>query len=403
MKRLGLILTIALLATSLSAQKGAVNFADYELENEKPDFAKAKEKIEEATKHEKTKDWPKTYIVKSKVYRNLYSKKKKEKSYIDEAYNSILLADSLDRKGDKKGKKIGKYRKDIFLEILALRSEIINDGVYSNNDLKDYARTLDAFEKVLALDKNETYNQGEETLDTLILYNAMATAYSSQKYEKMIKYGNKINETGYKSERPDQIYLMLYDSYKNLKDTTNMMEILKTAMEKFPEQKMFLDQLVFHYVEMQNAEEGINYIKQSLKKDPENANLLFILGTFYDEIGEKETAIETYKKVNEIPNANKSSIADANYNLGVVYYNKAVEAMSEAQEILDNKKFKIAEAEALKKFEVCIPYFEKVLEVNPNNVETLRALKPVYYRLNSVDKKYSERYKEVSAKLESLE
>ena len=402
MKRLVLFMTLGIFAVSLMAQKSAVSYADYEIELEKPDLDRAKEKIEEATEHEKTKDWPKTYVVKSKVYRNLYSKKNKDKAFIDAAYEAILKADALDRKGDEKGKKKGKYQKDIRLEMLALRSEIINDGVHANNDLKDYARTLDAFEKVLALDKNETYNQGQETLDTMILYNAMATAYSSQKYDKMIAYANKVIETGYKAEKPDQIYLMLYDSYKSLGDTTNMMETLKTAMVKFPDEKVFLDQLVFHYVEMQNAEEGINYIKQSLAKKPDNANLLFILGTFYDEIGEKDKAIETYEKVNEIPNANKSSVADANYNLGVVYYNKAVEAMSEAQEIKDYKKFKEAEAIALKKFEVCIPYFERVLEVNPNSKETLQALKPVYYRLNNVDKKYSERYKEVTAKLESL-
>lgn len=398
MKKLALIVTIGLMSTALFAQKGAVNFADFELSNEKPDYGKAVAKIEEAAKHDKTAEYPKTYIVKEKVYRTLWEKKDKKQAYIDSAYNAILKADFYDRRGDAKGKKKGRFQKEILLEMVNLRNTLINEGVHSNNELKDYDRTLSAFEKVLALDKNETYLDGKPfTLDTVIIYNALATAYSAQKYDKVLEYAPDVIETGYQKEQP---YLILYDSYKNLGDTTEMLNTLKEALLKYPEEKVFLDQLVFHYVEMGNAEEGINYIQQSLEKEPDNAQLLFILGTFYDEAGQRDKAIEAYKKVNEVPDANDNSVLNANYNLGVIYYNVAVEEMTKAQEIKDYKKFKAAEEEAIKEFAVCVPYFEKCLEVDPENVDALEALKPVYYRLIRFDKANETKYNNTVKKLE---
>ena len=400
MKKLILIFTVGLMSTGLFAQKGAVNYADYELSAEKPDYKKAIEKIEEAVKDDKTKEWPRTYIVKEKVYRAFYEKKDKKEAYIDSAYNALMKADYYDRRGNAKGKKQGKYQKEIILEFVGLRNTIINEGVYANNELKDHERTLNAFEKVLAIDKNKTYLQDKPyVMDTVIMYNTLATAYSAEKYEKVVELAPKVIETGYMEDQP---YLILYDSYKNLKDTANMLRVLKEALLKYPEKKVFLDQLVFHYVEMGNAQEGINYIQQSLSKDPNNAQLLFILGTFYDEVGQRDKAIETYKKVNEVDSATDNSITNANYNLGVIYYNVAVEAMNDANSVKDYKKFKAAEESALKEFEVCIPYFEKCLEINPNNVEALQALKPVYYRLIRFNKKYEQKYNNVMDKLKEL-
>ncbi|MFB6317526.1 tetratricopeptide repeat protein [Saccharicrinis sp. FJH54] len=400
MKKLFLIFTAGLMSTGLFAQKGAVSYADYELTADKPDYEKAISKIEEAVKDDKTKEWPKTYVVKERVYRTVYEKKDKKQAYIDSAYNALMRADFLDRRGDEKGKKKGKYQKDILLEMVSLRNTLINEGVYANNELKDYERTLSAFEKVLALDKNETYLQDKPyVMDTVIMYNTLATAYSAQKYNKVVELAPEVIKTGYQEDQP---YLILYDSYKNLNDTAKMLDVLKEALLKYPDKKVFLDQLVYHYVEMGNAEEGINYIQQSLAKDPNNAQLLFILGTFYDEIGQRDKAIEAYKKVNEVDNATESSITNANYNLGVIYYNVAVEAMNDANEIKDYKKFKAAEEKAVKEFEVCIPYFEKCLEVDPNNVDALQALKPVYYRLIKFNNTYQQKYNQVMDKLKAL-
>lgn len=400
MKKLILLFTVAFIATTLSAQKGAVNYADYELDAEKPDYAKAREKIDEAVQNEKTKDWPKTYIIKSKVYRTSYEKSKKEKTFIDGAFKAILKADELDRKGDAKGKKIGKYQKEILAEMLFLRMTLMNDGIYSNNELKDFDRTLQAFEKVIELDENPTYSKDSPgAIDTIVYFNAVVAAYTAKNYEKIVEYAPTLIETEYQKDQP---YLFLFDAYQNLNDTVHMVEVLKEAMIKYPENKLFLDQLVYHYVNTKNAEEGIRYMQQSLIKDPTNSKLLFILGIFYDQIGKKDEAIESYKKINELPDTDESTKIDANYNLGVLYYNIAVEKINEANEITSNEKFKAAEAVALKAFEICVPYFETCLKLDPSNKEALSALKPVYYRLTKISDKYNAKYKEVNDKLENL-
>ena len=401
MKQLLFILTFVLSVTVSSfAQKSAVMFADYELQAEKPDYDKAKQKIDEAVINEKHKDLPLTYLVKARVYKALYQKKKKEEATITEAYEALIKADELDRKGDAKGKKKFKLQKEIANEMTLLRYELINDGVLANNDLKDFNRTVRSFKKVLTINENPTFKQVNEIgIDTIILYNVLASAYTAKDYETVIEFAPKVIETGYQEDQP---FLILYDTYVNLKDTANMIQVCKDAMNKYPEKKVFLDQLVTLYVNMGNAKEGITYINKSLEKDPNNAQYCFFLGTFYDQLKEPEKALEAYHKALEVPNTKPAVLIDVNYNLGVIFYNKALEEMNKANEIKDYKKFKEAEAKALKSFEISIPYFEKCIELNPEYKDGYSALKPIYYRLSSNSKEYNDKYKKVTEKLDSL-
>jgi tetratricopeptide (TPR) repeat protein len=400
MKQLLFIIAFVISVTASFAQKSAVMYADYELQAEKPDYDKAKQKIDEAVLHEKSKDLPLTYLVKARVYKTLYQKKKKDEAIIAEAFEALIKADELDRRGDAKGKKKFKLQKEISNELTLLRYELINDGVLANNELKDFNRTVRSFRKVLTINENETFKKVNDIgIDTIILYNVLASAYTAKDYNTVIEFAPKVIETGYQEDQP---FLILYDTYVNLKDTANMIQVCKDAMAKYPEKKVFLDQLVTLYVNMGNAQEGITYINQSLEKDPNNASYWFVLGTFYDQTKEPEKALEAYQKALDVPNTKPAVLIDVNYNLGVIFYNKALEEMNKANEIKDYKKFKEAETKALKSFELCIPYFEKCIELNPEYKDAYTALKPIYYRLSSTSKEYSDRYKKVTEKLDSL-
>jgi len=62
-----------------------------------------------------------------------------------------------------------------------------------------------------------------------------------------------------------------------------------------------------------------------------------------------------------------------------------------------NTKYKELKAKQEQAFKDALPYFEKAQEISPDDVDTLHALKEVYYKLKMVEKAQS-----VQAKLDQL-
>lgn len=54
------------------------------------------------------------------------------------------------------------------------------------------------------------------------------------------------------------------------------------------------------------------------------------------------------------------------------------------------------------KYEAVVPYFEKALELQPNDKNTLTTLKELYYRLQASKKQYQSKYDQTVEKLNNL-
>lgn len=395
---------IALLAFAftLSAQKGNVSSADYELTVEKPDLEKAEEKILEAENHEKTNNYVKTYIVKQRVYRAKYTKKNKETKNLFTAFDAIKKAEEIDIKGDEKGRGQLKFRDEIKKDLVMLRIDFQNCGATAYN-AKDYTLAMRCFEKVLAIDQMASAQEEDvpATIDTAIIFNTAICAYYSGDSLKTAEYMLQCIEYGYGESTP---HTVMYIQYKDASDTVKMVEMLKDGFEKYPEDATFLKELVIYYININDLEEGMKYINLALASDPENSSFWFTKGTFHDQAGEQDKAIEAYDKALETA-ATDDERYNANYNLAVIYYNVAVEASNAVNDEPDMEKARILGKEAKTKFRDCVPYFEACLDAKPNDLETLKALRPVYYRLSddpAVMVKYEALQKNIKA-LEGLE
>ncbi len=410
MKHLGLLLLVLFASVSMMAQKSAVSSADYELEVEKPNFDKAKQKIDEAVSHEKTKDWAKTYVVKAKVYRNYHQKKKEDQKLLDEALTSILKADELDIKGDAKGKKKLRYRPEIVREMELLRVAFINAAVDYYKE-KDYKNAHLTFVKALTIDDAEAYktselNKNKGTIDTAIVFNTGVTAYyafdgeDKEMIEPTVKYLTLAKEYNYGGV---DLYKMLLTLHRDAQDTVAYVNIVKEGMETFPDEAVFLRELVAFYVKKGDPEPALLYLTKAIEKDPNNATFWFAKGTFHDQLGELEEAVKCYKKILELPDADSSVKLDANYNLGVLAFNKARDLDQIATEEKDYKKYKELDRVASEEFVKCIPYFENCIAIDPENKNVLDVLKKIYYRLTRLDQKYNTLYQEVNEKLKTLQ
>jgi len=369
MKRIILSILISLfIFMGISAQKRNVRSAENLIEDGK--LKEAKEQLDDALEHKRSKDWEKTYIVYGKLaqaaglsdneeFNNIFEKPFKV-AY--EYYNKAIEIDE-------------KAKTQVNMQLPILSNAVINKGIRGFQD-KDYDAALDAFEFSLEIGENEIFGGGA---DTSIMYNAGLAAYNSEKFDKAVKYFDDCKELGYGGS---DLYLLLKNSYLMKNDSAGAVKTLQEAFEAFPENESVLIHLVNYYLTSNKNEQALEYLAYAKENDPDNATFYHAEGVLYDKSGQPEKALEAYLKAVEL----NPDYFDTQYNIGALLFNKGVEMNQEANEIKDNEEYKKAMEKANKQFEKALPYLEKAHELNENDVSTMETLKILYYRLKKMDK-----------------
>lgn len=107
-----------------------------------------------------------------------------------------------------------------------------------------------------------------------------------------------------------------------------------------------------------------------------------------------DEAITQFKKVLEYDDRNLK----ANYNLGVLYYNKAVNLIADLDyDNVDIIAIGELEDNSIQIFQTALPYLEKAHAIDPNDINTLEGLAGIYFSLREFDKS-----NELKAKVEKL-
>jgi tetratricopeptide (TPR) repeat protein len=112
----------------------------------------------------------------------------------------------------------------------------------------------------------------------------------------------------------------------------------------------------------------------------------YFLGYLYDFQEDYDKAAENYEKAIEL----KPDYYDANYNLGVIHYNKARDVIKELNN-LSLDEYREQEAAYAEKasvhFKDALPYFEQAAEAAPeDDLQLLETLQGIYLKLNMKEK-----------------
>ena len=245
---------------------------------------------------------------------------------------------------------------------------------------KEFEKAYNYFNNVLEINKLPPL---EGTVDTLIFYSTARAAKETGKDDIAIKMFKKSLELDYDDPF---IYILMNESYKVIGDTANALVSLKTGFEKHPENQSILIELINFYLLRNESEAALEYLRLAKADDPENTTFIFAEGTIYDKLDRVDEAITAYKRCIELD----SSYFNAYYNLGVVYYNKAVKIIEDAQLIEDLKTYNEVMATSEDEFMNSLPYMEKAREIAPDNdvkCEVLNTLKTLYYRVKEDEKR----------------
>jgi tetratricopeptide (TPR) repeat protein len=385
MKKFFISTLVILISIASSAQMGKVTSALAYMDQGLLD--KAKEALDQAFSNDKSKDNPKTYFAKGRFCQEVFrTENPKFKTLIAnplvEAYAAYEKALELDTKGNMK------KQMSLNNTFLSLGNDFINQGV-QKFEAKDYEGALNAFEYDIKVGSSELY---AGVIDTGIYFNAGLSAYNANLYEKAIPHFRKCIDLKYEGTTT---YQLLYNCYHNLNDMDNAEKVLEEAFEAYPSDKDIMMLLVDFYINNDKLDKAASYIQMAKEKNPDDFALYWAEGVIYMKQEKYDQAIATLTKSVEL----KGDQYDTQFNLGVCYYNKAVELFQAANEIMDVDKYNVAVADANKVFVKAIPYFERAEQLKPDDTDALRNLKELYFRLRTTNPDYENKYNDIIKRL----
>ena len=336
--------------------------------------------------------------------------------------------------------KLNKYKENANILINDVQIELINSAVEDNKveNFKSASKKLyDAY--LFFPDKIENKNY---------LYFAASSAVNGADYETALEYYNKLKNMGYTGIVSEYFVTPLkkdadgnligveekvseteYNLFKSSKDYTNQ-RIGKTE-SRLPE---IVKNIALIYVQTGDNEKAISAIKEARKINPDNINLLLSEADLYMRLGDKVK----FKSLMQEAVQKDPNNAILYYNLGVIYvdqglleegmayYKKSLELdptyadtylnlvglilegeaalVEEMNELAtsnkrsDFERYDELKEEREKLYKSCLPYLEKLMEIDPKNIEALKTAKNIYYTVGE-----NEKFKLMSAKIEELE
>ena len=403
MKIKRIILIVALLAVGFGASAQTMKVQSAYADMKANRLVQAMENIDAACINENTKADPKTWHYAGLIYAKLVEvsqdttnqklwKKQKIETPIPELAEKAKVA----------------FIKSIELEKAANTSEYV--GANSNTlnyiiryqltialttfNSKKYAESIPMFEDIVKSAK--VVGSSAKDVEMKARF-CIAMGYDAIKQrDKAIELYRQL--VGEKTQE-ETVYINLFLANKQDTAMDKAINVLKIGVKVLPSSYKLLGLLSGAYIESGNkeaADKCINTLKimaDTITKD--KPIVIVMVGDALRDAGNNDAAIAMYNKSLEI----LPEQAGANYSLGVLYFNMAVDLTGQANKLPFEQatEYERLKAESNAKFTLAIPYLEKVLTLKPKDVNTLNALKVIYSRLAMQDK-----YKAVSTTLETI-
>ena len=336
--------------------------------NKSGDYKAAAGYIEEAITIEKAAEKEKTWRYRGEIYLNIANDSAFVLEFPDAlwvAKESYTKAMELDTKGN--------YERENEISLDRVKATAGNQGIasYTNENYSDAAAKFD-----LSAEIAETFN----IVDTMSVFNA---ALCYEKCDSVNLAVSRYKTCGTYGYQVPNVYLFVANLLRQSGRDSLALAELQSARNMFPrEQSLIIEELNI-YLEAKDFARAENNLKLAAKADSTNEILWFSLGSVYDNLGKTELAAEAYLKALEL----NSEYFDANYNLGAMYFNEAVQGINAANDLwkprmtkTESAEQKSLEDEAKNRFVAARPYLEAAHKANPGDIDTIRSLRDVYAR-----------------------
>jgi len=351
------------------AQRAKVNSAEDALA--KKDYDKAKADIQAALENEKTKGDAKTWYVKGKIFEATATEKKDPKEAL-EAFDAYKKALDINAKSPE-------IILEMYQRMFNLYATVGNAGYANLNDQKwdsAYLHFKDAFSIA------EFYNSKNlgSTIgtDTSMTFYAGYAANQAGKKDDGLVYLRKAADMQFKAE--PALYVLLAQTYEEKGDNANWLKTIEEGKTIFPKDKRFNDMELMYYSKTGKTAELLSMLEKKMAENPNDFQTVLDYGirvdnlanprgengqdaakpANYDELMSKAEA--AYKKAIEL----KADDATANFQLGALYFNRAV-GFNKELNAMDSKSLSTPKAKELQTkvtglMDQALPFFEKADE-----------------------------------------
>ena len=386
-----------LISASCFAQKTAVRTAKNLALQETPDFDGARAAIRPALENEETKDQAETWYV-----AGLIGYKQNENIWlmgqmgqpidnavkgaaIEESIGYWIKADELamiptyDKKGNAKydlktrkniAEKVLEYFQKQDLAIYASYLAEQNDDLGVANafklhcDIPDLALMQDP--KLQAkMPKDTTYYQ--------YMGYALSYFYRAKAYDEALAMAERI---AVDPAHEVTAYQYFYDLYKLKGDTLTARAKLSEAVEKFPKEPWFIQNMINDLVQAKDTIGAVAYLDKAIENDPSQAQYFHTKATLLSTLRRFDEAFTFFDKaISMEPN-------NAEYYLNYAYaYSDKATLMLDGTDNLSQKEYLAVKKQSDEVLKNALPYYEKAHALAPDNMSYARALRQCYYRL----------------------
>lgn len=236
------------------------------------------------------------------------------------------------------------------------------------------------------------------TADLANIYNAgyinvmlasTATEGQAELYAKAEKQLTEAIEGGYKDD--GQVYYYLFYCYYGQKsiDTEKYLalakETLVNGIKLYPKNADILNALMSFYTSEQGVgdpAELVTMVENMLNADPTNYDLWFGRGRVFNALKNYDECITSFKKCAEL----RPEDYDANYYVGLFITMKADDLYNTLNSSYNVNANYEAETEKINRvYAEAIPWFERALEIKPNDASSINMLAQLCFRLRDMD------------------
>jgi tetratricopeptide (TPR) repeat protein len=336
--------------------------------NKDGDFRSAATYIEQAILLEKANVKDKVWRYRGEIYLNISKDASISIEYpaaLRTAMESFLKAKELDVKS--------RYEDEIRFSLAQVQTEANNTGI-NNYTSETFDVAGSSFDLAAEVARNF------DMVDTMAVYNA-ALCYEKAEMTQMA-IERYLDCAAIQYQVPN-VFLFVSTLYRKVGDDEAALKTLQDARVDYPrEQSLIIEELNI-YLTNKDFERAKTNLELAAEQDPTNEILWFSLGSVLDNIGMSAEAIVAYQKAIDV----KADYFDANYNLGALYFNKAVIGINDANEMWKPRMTgpeaasqKKLEEDSKAMFSTAKPYLEAAFVTDSLDVETIRSLKDIYAR-----------------------
>ena len=385
MKKVMILLVIALTANVMMAQKK--DRTDAYMYNKNGQYAKAMASIEKCINHDqflgmKPNEQSQAWLYRAAIYQNIIQSddenlKAQVPNALEIVYESLMkcLENESFCSDEQNQMEIGMRIASVMTAYYTQGADAYNNG--------QFAQAAPLFKK--AYDIAASLGGGEQATEMLNL--AATAALRAEDYNTALEYYNELKGNG---KETAELYRHLASCYNGLGQSEQAMEMINAGLALDPGDANLILEKVNAYLKEGKGAEAVADLQKLHELDPENAQLLFVLGTIYGDENNKDVFdTEKAKQYYEQALAINPNYYDAIYNIGVLYTTMANKYIEQANDITgfskaEQEQYNNLIEQANDLLRTGMPYLKQAYEAQPSD-DVKNVLRSIYVKLNMTD------------------